>query len=344
MIEPKVSTSPNLYAELAAAGSCVVVTGAAGFIASHLVHALVQRGVRVVGIDNFDRFYPREDKLRNWREATEGSQLAELIEADITSAGEMRALFSRIKPHGVFHLAGKAGVRPSIADPAGYLHANATGTAVILSEASRWACSRVVVASSSSVYGNASVSGAFHEELDVNKPISPYAASKRATELLSIAHHQTTRLPIALLRFFTVFGPRHRPDLAIMSFMRRIARGEAIEMFGDGTTARDYTFVQDTVSGVLSAYERAPQFGCDVWNLGNNHPITLRDMIAGVAKVVGREPTIIRKPMQQGDVERTWADISKAQRDLGYAPTTAFEVGLARQWEWVQAGAASVTG
>lgn len=337
MIEPKVANSSRVLADVAAAGGCVIVTGAAGFIGSHLVQHLLAHGLRVIGIDNFDAFYPKARKLSNWHEATQQhAQHAELIEADICNAAAMRALFARVRPHGVFHLAGKAGVRPSIADPAGYLHANATGTAVILSEASRANCSRVVVASSSSVYGNAYTTGAFDEELDVNKPISPYAASKRATELLAFAHHSTTGLPIALLRFFTVFGPRQRPDLAIMGFMQRIARGQTIEMFGDGTTARDYTFVSDTVAGVLAAYERAPQFGCRIWNLGNNQPITLREMIASVAKAVGRDAIVVQKPMQPGDVERTWADIRRAQRELGYNPMTPFADGLLAQWAWAQ--------
>jgi UDP-glucuronate 4-epimerase len=339
MIEPKVSNFEGVMQSLAATGASVLVTGAAGFIASHLVQALLARGVRVVGVDNFDRFYAREDKLRNWHEATASAHpaLHELVEADICNAGEMRALFARVRPHGVMHLAGKAGVRPSIADPAGYLHANATGSAIVLQEASRAGCSRVVVASSSSVYGNPGTGGAFHEELDVNRPISPYAASKRATELMAISHHATTGLPIALLRFFTVFGPRQRPDLAIMGFMRRISSGQPIEMFGDGSTARDYTFVDDTVSGVLAAYARVPQYGCRVWNLGNNAPVTLREMIAGVAEVVGTPATILAKPMQAGDVERTCADISRAQTELGYAPRTAFTDGLAAQWRWLQA-------
>jgi nucleoside-diphosphate-sugar epimerase len=338
MIEPKVTNPEGVLQGLAATGACVLVTGAAGFIASHVTQALLARGVRVVGVDNFDRFYSREDKLRNWREATASAHpaLHELVEADICNAGEMRALFARLRPHGVLHLAGKAGVRPSIADPAGYLHANATGTAVVLHEATRSGCTRVVVASSSSVYGNPGTGGAFHEEMDVNRPISPYAASKRATELLAFAHHATTGLPIGLLRFFTVFGPRQRPDLAIMGFMRRIASGQAIEMFGDGSTARDYTFVDDTVSGVLGAYARTPQFGCRVWNLGNNMPITLRDMIAGVAQVVGKPASIEQKPMQAGDVERTCADISRAQSELGYQPRTRFEDGLRAQWQWLR--------
>lgn len=339
MIEPKVSNSSSVLADVASAGGAVIVTGAAGFIGSHVVQAMLAKGVRVVGIDNLDPFYPRERKLRNWEEACANAHpsQAELIDANICSAAEMRALFARVRPHGVLHLAGKAGVRPSIADPAGYLQVNGVGTAVLLTEASRVGCTRVVVASSSSVYGNASVSGAFHEELDVNHPISPYAASKRATELVAMAHHYTTRLPIALLRFFTVFGPRQRPDLAIMGFMRRIASNQPIEMFGDGTTARDYTFVADTVAGVLAAYERAPQFGCRVWNLGNNQPITLSNMIASVARVVGSEPVIVHKPMQPGDVDRTWADISRAKQELGYAPATPFEQGLAAQWAWLQA-------
>jgi UDP-glucuronate 4-epimerase len=293
-----------------------------------------------VGVDNFDPFYGREIKLRNAREAglshagasSRGASV--LVECDITDDTALARIFDEHQPAGVIHLAAKAGVRPSIADPAGYMHANVTGTARILQHATRVGCSRVVMASSSSVYGNPE-HAPFHEELDVSRPISPYAASKRACELLASTHHHLTKLPIASLRFFTVYGPRQRPDLAISLFLSRISRGETIQMFGDGSTARDYTFIDDIVGGVLGAYEAIPRFGERVWNLGNNKPVALREMIATIERVVERHAIVERRPMQAGDVERTCADISRAQREIGYSPRTGFEEGVRKHWEWM---------
>lgn len=245
----------------------------------------------------------------------------------------MRTLFSRVKPSGVIHLGAKAGVRPSIADPAGYSRTNVVGTSIILEEARRAGCARVVVASSSSVYGNGAVVP-FSEDLDVGAPISPYAATKRACELICSTHHHLTSMPTACLRFFTVFGPRQRPDLAIQSFMTRIAGGQPIRMFGDGSMSRDFTYIDDIVTGVLGAYDRVDRFGYRVWNLGGNHPVRLDAMIESVARVVGKPAIIERAPTQPGDVERTWADLTRSARELGFAPTTSFEEGLRRQWAW----------
>jgi UDP-glucuronate 4-epimerase len=194
----------------------------------------------------------------------------------------------------------------------------------------------VVVASSSSVYGNAP-KVPFAETDDVSTPISPYAATKRACELMGYTHWHLTGMPTAMLRFFTVFGPRQRPDLAIQSFMLRIARGEPIRMFGDGTTSRDYTYIDDIVTGVLAAYDRIPRHGYRVWNLGGQSPVSLRDMIATIGRVVGREPRVDHGPMQPGDVNRTWADLTRSRAELDYGPATGFEEGLQRQWAWVRA-------
>lgn len=311
----------------------ILVTGAAGFIGSHVTQSLIARGSRVVGIDNFDAYYAKQTKQRNLREA--GIPESDICTIDITDATALTAVFDRFKPEGVIHLAAKAGVRPSIADPAGYMHTNVVGTTLILQNATRIGCSRVVMASSSSVYGNAKQSP-FHEELDVSNPISPYAASKRACELLAFTHHHLTKLPIASLRFFTVFGPRQRPDLAIGMFMKRISQGEPIQMFGDGSTARDYTFIGDIVQGVLASYDAIPKHGVRTWNLGNNKPITLRDMISTIERAVGKQARIEQKPMQPGDVERTCADITRSQRELSYQPHTPFPEGVAKHWDWMQ--------
>ena len=289
----------------------------------------------MLGVDNFDPFYDRARKEHNWREATrDHAPNAELLALDITDTGSLQAAFARGPISGVIHLAGKAGVRPSIADPAGYMHVNVTGTANVLDAARVAGCSRVVIASSSSVYGNAAVAPGmpFHEDLDVSRPISPYAASKRACELLVHAHWHLHRQPVSLLRFFTVYGPRQRPDLAIAGFMKAIAAGEPIRVFGDGSTSRDYTFIHDIVAGVLAAYDKTPEHGYRIWNLGNHKPVSLAQMVNAIERVVGKKAIIQHEPMQQGDVERTCADITRAQKELGYAPRTSFEEGLARQW------------
>lgn len=308
--------------------STIVVTGSAGFIGSHVVRALLARGDRVVGIDNFDPFYDVSLKRANVAAAGEH----ELVEADLCDAGAIRRVLERARPEGVIHLAAKAGVRPSIKDPIGYARVNVLGTQVVLEESARAGATRVVLASSSSVYGN-NRKIPFAEDDPVDAPISPYAATKKACELIAHAHHAITKQPVACLRFFTVYGPRQRPDLAIATFMRRIAAGEEIEMFGDGSMSRDFTYIDDVVAGVLAAYERIPAHGYRVWNLGSDRPVRLDAMVGAIGRVIGREPRIRRMPAPPGDVERTWADLTRASAELGYRPRTPFEDGLRRQWE-----------
>lgn len=313
----------------------VLVTGAAGFIGSHVCAALLARGQRVVGVDNFDPFYERGAKERNLREVERGAGGGfEFHNVDVADAAALAVLVGRVKPEGIIHLAAKAGVRPSIADPVGYSKANVLATSVILEEARKAECSRVVVASSSSVYGN-SPTAPFSETQDVSQPISPYAATKKACELIGYTHWHLTKQPVAMLRFFTVFGPRQRPDLAISLFMRKIAAGETVQLFGDGTS-RDYTFIDDIVAGVLASYDRVPQFGYRVWNLGGNSPVGLDEMVDTIAKAVGKPAKIERGPMRAGDVQRTWADLTRATAELGYQPKTAFGEGVGRQWAWMK--------
>jgi UDP-glucuronate 4-epimerase len=315
----------------------IVVTGAAGFIGSWTAQRLLGLGHAVVGVDNFDPFYASVIKQRNLSEVERaGAGRFRAIHADIADAATMYALFADLNPKGVIHLAAKAGVRPSIEDPVGYARTNVQGTAVILEGARRAECERVVVASSSSVYGNAS-RVPFAETDDVGEPISPYAATKRACELLGHTHWHLTRMPTAMLRFFTVFGPRQRPDLAIHSFLVRIANGERIKMFGDGTTSRDYTYIDDIVSGVISAYDRIDRHGYRIWNLGGSAPVSLKEMIATIGRVVGKEPKVEPGPMMPGDVDRTWADPTRSAAELDYHPTTAFEAGVERQWACIKA-------
>ena len=314
----------------------VLVTGSAGFIGSHVSDALMHRGCRVVGVDNFDPYYDLERKRLNHKRLTDthGDRFS-CAELDITDGEAIERLMSEHGVHGVIHLAAKAGVRPSIEDPTGYAIANVVGTQAVLRAATACGCKRVVCASSSSVYGN-NKKTPFSEQDSVEHPISPYAATKRSCELIGETHHHLTGLPVAMLRFFTVFGPGQRPDLAISLFLRKIARGETINRFGDGSTSRDYTFIDDIVDGVIRSYERVDSHGYRIWNLGGDHPTTLNELIETISQTVGREAQINQMGMQPGDVDRTWADLTRSKAELGYAPTTGIADGIAHQWAWMQ--------
>lgn len=315
----------------------ILVTGSAGFIGSHVAEALLSRGRRVVGVDNFDPYYDLALKQRNVNQTMQraANDAYHLVEGDICDADAMRRVFAAHRPIGVIHLAAKAGVRPSIADPVGYARVNVMGTAVLLEEARRAGCERFVMASSSSVYGNLATAP-FREDADVSEPISPYAATKRSCELIGHTHWHLTKMPTACLRFFTVYGPRQRPDLAINLFLNKALHNEPITMFGDGRMSRDFTYIDDIVSGVLAAYERIDRHGFRIWNLGNSSPVSLRDMIATIQKVSGRELTVKNAPMQPGDVERTFADLTRAHAELGFEPRVSFAEGVARQWAFVR--------
>ena len=313
----------------------ILVTGAAGFIGSHTSASLIADGHDVVGIDNFDPFYDRRTKESNLQGLLEADNF-QFVEADIRDRDRMAELFAAHAPlDAVLHLAARAGVRPSIQDPVGYEQVNIAGTVNLLQAAiARDDVPKFIFASSSSVYGN-NPKVPFSESDPVDNPISPYAATKKACELICHTYHHLYQLPVTCLRFFTVFGPRQRPDLAINKFARSILAGRPIEMFGDGTTSRDYTYIDDIVAGVRSAIDRCS--GYEIINLGSKHPITLADMIATVAGACGREPIVQRKPMQPGDVNRTFADVEKAARLLDYEPTTPFAQGVGRQVEWLKA-------
>jgi len=315
-----------------------LVTGAAGFIGSHLCDALLASGRRVVGVDNFDPFYGEAIKRRHLREIEEqaGAGDFEFIEADIRDADAIERLLQKEGVASVFHLAARAGVRPSIEEPALYASVNVEGTTTLLEAARRFSVERFIMASSSSVYGN-NEKVPFAETDDVSRPISPYAATKRACELIGLTFHHLYELPVACLRFFTVYGPRQRPDLAISKFMRLMERGETIPMFGDGSTSRDYTFIDDIIAGVLASEHEIGRHGYRIWNLGGSEPVSLREMIESIGATVGVEPTVERLGMQPGDVERTYADLSRSKAELGFEPTTEFREGLRRQWEWMQA-------
>jgi UDP-glucuronate 4-epimerase len=310
----------------------VLVTGAAGFIGSHLVEALSAQGDEIVGIDNFDPFYPRAVKERNLAEVGQPRGFS-FREQDMLDVSALRALLT--PQTVVVHLAAKAGVRPSLADPVGYATANVTGTAAVLEAARQAGVSRIVFGSSSSVYGD-STPVPFKEDAMATVPMSPYAATKRAGELLLGAVAPIYGFRAASLRFFTVYGPRQRPDLAIHAFARKMVDGRPLTLFGDGTQARDYTYCDDIVAGVLAAiaWTASAPVGVDTFNLGGSRSIPTEAMVAEIAGALGIEPRIEWAPMQPGDVQRTAADLTKSTAVLGYAPKTPFPQGIQRFIRW----------
>ena len=313
----------------------VLVTGAAGFIGSHVAERLVARGDEVVGLDNFDDFYERGVKEANVA-ALSRQPAFRLIEGDVRDASLVAGLVEADTV--VVHLAARAGVRPSLEQPALYASVNIEGTAVLLEAVRRAGGRRIVFGSSSSVYGD-SAPVPFAEDWPALVPISPYAATKRAGELLCTAFAQLYGLRIMALRFFTVYGPRQRPDLAIHKFTRLIAEGRPVPFYGDGTTERDYTYIDDIVQGVAAAVDWTAAEGegvVEIVNLGESRTTTLDALVGHIARAVGREPRLERLPAQPGDVRRTCADVRKAARLLGYRPTTTVEAGIPRFVRWYE--------
>ncbi len=311
----------------------ILVTGAAGFIGSHLCERLLARGDTVIGVDNFDPLYDHKIKERNLEPFLHDENF-HFFQQDIREPAELEDFWQHNCDgiNAIVHLAARAGVRPSIADPLGYERANVLGTLNMLERA---ACCkkkpRFIFASSSSVYGN-NPKVPFSETDNVDHPISPYAATKKACELLCHTYHHLHGLAISALRFFTVYGPRQRPDLAIHKFTECIMKGESIEMFGDGLSSRDYTYIDDVINGVVAAIDNCPGF--EIINLGSKDPITLKEMIATIEQATGKKAQIVPKPAQPGDVDRTFADIEKASQLLGYEPKTVFADGVAKFVKW----------
>jgi UDP-glucuronate 4-epimerase len=308
------------------------VTGAAGFIGSHVCEALVARGDQVVGVDNYDPFYARAIKERNLA-ALQGNQRFQLRELDCADAG-----LPWDGVEGVVHLAAKAGVRPSLEDPAGYVRANVQATVQVLEGARRAGVRRIVLASSSSVYGD-TTPPPFGETAAAAEPVSPYAATKRSGELMAEAFAHLYGARIANLRYFTVYGPRQRPDLAIHKFTRAIARGEPIKMFGDGSTERDYTYVSDVVDGTLGALDWTGRPGAGEsrpFNIGGGGRVRLDRLIALIGEALGVAPRVERAPMQAGDVVLTAADLSRSAADLGYRPKVGIEEGIRKFVTWYE--------
>ncbi len=308
----------------------ILITGGAGFIGSNLVDRLISQGGDIVVIDNFDDFYDPRIKQQNLAAATSSSHLT-LVRADIRDPDAVSSLFARHRFETVIHLAARAGVRPSIQNPLLYVDVNVNGTTVLLEHARRSGCERFIFASSSSVYGN-NRKVPFHEDDPVDHPISPYAATKKAGELLCHTFHHLYGMPITCLRFFTVYGPRCRPDLAIAKFTRMIDHGEAVPMFGDGSMRRDFTHISDILDGIQRAVEKCSGF--HIYNLGESRPIELRHMIDVIAESIGKPARIERHPQPPGDVDVTYADVSRAASELGYQPTMEFEKGIAEYVAW----------
>ena len=307
-----------------------MVTGAAGFIGSHLCEALVARGDEVVGVDNFDPFYAREVKERNIA-ALRRAPRFRLVEGDV--AADPVPLDGAA---AVIHLAARAGVRPSLVDPVGYVDANVRGTACVLEAARRAGVARFVLGSSSSVYGD-DTPAPFAETALAAAPISPYAATKRAAELLAHSFAHLYPLRVVCLRFFTVYGPRQRPDLAIHRFTDQIARGLPVRMHGDGSSERDYTYISDAVEGILAALTLTEGTGAfEVLNIGGGARVRLDRLIALIGAALSRQPSIEHHPDQPGDVRLTAADLRRAERALGYRPRVGIEEGIRSFVRWYE--------
>jgi UDP-glucuronate 4-epimerase len=317
----------------------VLLTGGAGFVGSHMAEALLARGNSLAIVDSLDDFYFPARKKANLEEVRRKGSF-EFFATDICESSSLREIFAAFRPSAVIHLAARAGVRPSIEQPALYERVNVFGTMQLLECAKEFGVEKFVYGSSSSVYGAGSVVPFSEDQRDL-RPISPYAATKLAGELLVFTYAHLYHFEAVCLRFFTVYGPRQRPDLAIHKFTALMEAGEPVPVFGDGSTARDYTYVDDIVAGVLAALEFAPPAShgakFEVFNLGNSHPVTLNDLIVKLESATGRKA--IRRAMlaQLGDVPATWADISRAEKFLGYKPRTALDAGLANFVRWFRA-------
>ncbi len=314
--------------------STYFITGGAGFIGSTLSQKLLEKGNKVVTIDNFCDFYNPKIKENNIKELSKNTEF-KLYKNDIRDRVVIKKIFDENKIDVVMHLAAMAGVRPSIENPILYQEVNCMGTQNILEEMKLHDVKNGVFASSSSVYGNCK-EVPFKENMIVDFAISPYAATKKANEVMTHVYHKLYDMNIIMLRFFTVYGPKQRPDLAINKFTRLMLEDKEIPMFGDGTTSRDYTYVDDIVDGIVKSceYTLNHEDVYEILNIGNSSPTSLKEMIEIIAKTLNVEPKIKQLPMQLGDVDRTYADTSKAKQLIGYEPKTTFEEGIKKFVEW----------
>ncbi|MEI6970592.1 MAG: GDP-mannose 4,6-dehydratase [bacterium] len=316
----------------------ILVTGGAGFIGSHLVERLLERGDEIVVLDDLNDFYDPAIKKRNMATATQ-HRLFTFVEGDVRDAGVLEQLAGQDRKFDVIvHLAARAGVRPSLVDPILYEQVNCLGTLNILQMAKKRGIKRLVFASSSSVYGHSSTPP-FREDTQVTSPMSPYAATKAACELYCSNYHHLYGISCTALRFFTVYGARQRPDLAIHKFTGMIDRGEPIPFYGDGGSARDYTYYTDIIDGVTAAVDR--DLGFEIINLGESRTTRLSTLVELIEKRLGKRAKLSLQPEQPGDMKVTCADISKAVRLLGYKPTTPIEAGIERFVAWYRGQAST---
>jgi UDP-glucuronate 4-epimerase len=318
----------------------VLVTGAAGFIGSHLCESLLHQGITVVGLDNFDPFYNTDIKDVNLKQIQnhKNSEAFHFFKGDINNKNDLEIL-EQFNFDMIFHLAAKAGVRPSIENPTSYVEANIKGTVSLLEWASKNNINKIVFGSSSSVYGN-STQSPFSEDAVALKPYSPYAATKRSCELFLETAAQIENMQIVSLRFFTVYGPRQRPDLAIHMFMQKMLLQQKIKLFGDGSTARDYTYIDDIVDGIHKAahwLERQTEPCHEIFNLGGNKTVSLLELVKSIEVATNQKAIIEWHPMQKGDVLQTCANLSKSQKILGYNPNTDIQKGLKQMADWLKA-------
>ena len=317
----------------------ILVTGGAGFIGSHLVEKLIATGHEVSILDDFNDFYDPQIKRANISGVAGDAPIHRI---DLRDSNAVSLLFHREKFDAIVHLAARAGVRPSISQPQLYYDTNVGGTLHLLEAARQTGLERFIFASSSSVYGICK-EVPFSEEFHLTQTISPYAATKVAGEFLCSTYSHLYQMRVVGLRFFTVYGARQRPDLAIHQFTRKILAGQPIDQFGDGTTRRDYTYIDDIIQGITAALDyQGPRF--DLFNLGESETIQLKDLIAAIEKAVGKKAKINQLPEQPGDVPLTCADISKARKLLGYNPTTPLSVGLPKFVEWFRANQKQIGG
>ncbi len=308
----------------------ILVTGGAGFIGSHLVERLLWEGHRVVCLDSFDEFYDPAIKRRNLIKASTMPSFR-LIEGDLRHASLLENIFQEEKIDSLVHLAARAGVRPSLQNPPLYVDVNIRGTMGLLEACRKFGVRRFVFASSSSVYGN-NPKIPFSEQDPVDHPISPYAASKKAGELLCHTYHHLYGMDIACLRYFTVYGPRQRPEMAIHQFTRLIHQGQKISLFGKGDSQRDYTYIDDAIEGTLQALTK--RHGYQIYNIGESQTTSLSRLVQILETLLGQTAIVEHLPEQPGDVERTFADIRKAEQHLGYRPKVKMEEGLSRFVKW----------
>jgi UDP-glucuronate 4-epimerase len=312
----------------------VLVTGGAGFIGSHVAELLLSRGDDVVIVDEMNDYYDvriKEANLNLLRDNYPEENRLSIYKGDICDEEFMVSLFEKERPKWVCHMAARAGVRPSIQDPFVYIHSNIKGTTHLMELSHKFGVENFVFASSSSVYGG-SKSCYFSEDENVDNPVSPYAASKKACELLAYTYHHLYQLNVSALRFFTVYGPRGRPDMAPFKFIDRVTRGVEIQQFGDGSSSRDYTYIDDIVDGVVRAIDRRHKY--EVFNLGKGSGTSLKDFINLVQEHTGKKATIKLMPDQPGDVLYTCADVSKATKLLGYTSKVPFDEGIRRTTQW----------